>query len=207
MFADKLFKDGDKFNFGGVKSGSESFVLSEFTNAVDKNLLIVVKDIASEKKLITELNFYNPHLEILHFANYEVLAYDNSTPHIDIISNRLKTLNQLQNTNNKTVVITTIETLFSRIPPLEFINSRSFLLKIGDTININEFAENLTTNGYLRVNKVQTSGEFSVKGSIVDIFAMGQKSHDGEAVRIDLFDNEIEEIRILILKRKLQSKK
>ena len=204
---DECFKAGSKYNLGGIKSGSSSFVLANFVTQIDKNILIIAKDIASEKKLITEIKFYNPDLEILHFANYEVLAYDNSTPHIDILSSRIKTLNILQNTSKKVVTITTIESLFSRISPIEFINSYSFMLKIGEHLNIDEFSNKLISSGYLRVSKVQASGEFSIKGSIIDIFAMGVNSSQDKAIRIDLFDDEIEEIRIFDTKTQLSIEK
>jgi transcription-repair coupling factor (superfamily II helicase) len=46
--------------------------------------------------------------------------------------------------------------------------------------------------GYNRVTTVREHGEFSVKGSLIDLFPMGVNS----PYRIDLFDQEIESMRI-----------
>ena len=49
----------------------------------------------------------------------------------------------------------------------------------------------LATAGYHAVDNVFEPGEFAVRGSVIDLFAIGQPF----PVRIDLFDDEIESIR------------
>nr|MBP8046656.1 transcription-repair coupling factor [Psychrobacter sp.] len=66
-----------------------------------------------------------------------------------------------------------------------------FDLSVGDRFDINTQRELLAKAGYRAVENVFEPGEFAVRGSIIDIFAMGQPF----PLRLDLFDDEIETIR------------
>ena len=48
----------------------------------------------------------------------------------------------------------------------------------------------LSENGYVRVSGVKESGEFSVKGDIIDIFPTGYEY----PIRINIFDSDIEKL-------------
>jgi transcription-repair coupling factor (superfamily II helicase) len=193
---------GKKTNICGVIEGGRSFVLGKFAHAKQQPLLIIAQDIQTERRIIEEIAFLYPQLSVLHFANYEVLAYDKTTPHQDIISQRIQTLASIQTTKNP-VIITTLEALLARITPTQFIDAFTLFLQIGQTLNLEKFSQKLINSGYLRVNKVSNNGEFSIKGSVVDVFVMGQK----QPVRLDLFDDEIEEIRIFDSKTQLSVQK
>lgn len=67
-----------------------------------------------------------------------------------------------------------------------------FTLQKGQRIEINRVMEKLARAGYLRNETVQETGEFAVRGGIVDIFGA-----DGSAVRVDFFGDEIDQIRKL----------
>ena len=56
----------------------------------------------------------------------------------------------------------------------------------------------LSANGYARVSSIRENGEFSVKGDVIDIFPTDFKN----PVRINIFGDEIENLRNLILKIK-----
>ena len=50
----------------------------------------------------------------------------------------------------------------------------------------------LTEHGYLRVEQVGEAGEFAVRGAVLDVFPTGSP----DPIRIDLFDDEIESLRV-----------
>ena len=65
-------------------------------------------------------------------------------------------------------------------------------LKTGDTFDITRTRRDLEASAYRCVETVQEHGEFAVRGSIMDIYPMGTD----HPLRIDLFDDEIESLRI-----------
>ena len=65
-------------------------------------------------------------------------------------------------------------------------------VQIGERIDRQTMCEQLVSHGYLHVEKVVGPGEFAVRGSLLDVFATGSDY----PVRIDLFDEEVESLRI-----------
>ena len=184
------FKVGKKFHCGSLYGSAKSLALIELATTQNEVVLVVAEDIAHYNKLCHSLDFYNTELPILRFDNWEVLAFDHFSPHPDITSNRLSTLSRIQNLE-RGIVITTMESLSQRLCPLEYIKSHSFNINTGDMLDTKRFSEQLLKIGYSRVNSVMEHGEFSIKGSLIDLYPMGSKV----PYRIDLFDQEIESIR------------
>ncbi len=184
------FKSGQKFYWGSLYGSAQALALSEFAKAQNQVVLVIANDIVHFDQLVKSLDFYNDDLDILTFDNWEVLAFDHFSPHPDITSSRLTTLAKLPSLT-KGIVITTLESLLQQLCPIEFSKKYSFGLKIGDEINRDGFAEQLLKIGYNRVTTVMEHGEFSIKGSLIDLYPMGAKT----PYRLDLFDQEIESIR------------
>jgi transcription-repair coupling factor (superfamily II helicase) len=157
--------------------------------------LIITADNLSAYQLCDELQFFqqgqsNP-VEIIHFPDWETLPYDHFSPHQDIISQRLEALTKLMQLK-KAIVICSISTAMHRLCPKSFIQAHSFNLNQGQELDLQTFKKNLIQSGYYFVNKVMEHGECAIRGSIIDVFPMG--SHF--PFRIDLFDEEIDSIRI-----------
>ncbi|HAY41076.1 MAG TPA: transcription-repair coupling factor, partial [Gammaproteobacteria bacterium] len=169
---------------------AQSLALIELAKTKQQVILVIADDIKDYNKIYNSLNFFNQDLTILRFDNWEVLAFDHFSPHPDITSNRLSTLYKLQDLK-RGIVITTLESLSQRLCPLEYVNSYSFELNCGDDLNLESFTKNLHKIGYNRVNSVMEHGEYSVKGSLIDLYPMGSRL----PYRVDLFDQEIESIR------------
>jgi transcription-repair coupling factor (superfamily II helicase) len=186
----KTSNSGRKTYWGSLYGSADALALIEYIKKQPQVILLIANDITHLDNLYNSLNFYNDDLDILTFDNWEILAYDQFSPHPDITSNRLSTLAKLK-TLKQGVVITTLETLFSRLCPLEFSEQYSFSIKVGDELELNRFSEKLLKIGYNRVNTVMEHGEFNIRGSLVDLYPMGAKS----PYRIDLFDKNIETIR------------
>ena len=140
--------------------------------------------------LIEAIRFFDPNQRLLLFPDWETLPYDHFSPHQDIISERLSTLYQIP-TLSSGVIITTVSTLMHQLPPRHYLDANTFMLKLGDSLNIDSLRIRLTQAGYRLVTQVREHGEFSIKGSLIDLFPMG--SHI--PFRIDLFDNEVDSIR------------
>lgn len=142
------------------------------------------------QRIEDEIRFYAADMPILPFPDWECLPYDVFSPHQDIISQRLETLYRLPQLT-RGVVLASAATLLHRLPPPEYVSGHSFLLNVGDRLDIQKLREQLTRANYRNVSQVMESGEFAVRGGLVDLFPAG--SH--QPYRIDLFDNQVETIR------------
>ncbi|MEY3878838.1 MAG: Transcription-repair-coupling factor, partial [Pseudomonadota bacterium] len=72
-----------------------------------------------------------------------------------------------------------------------YIQQFSFHFAKGQKVDIEAFKNQLILNGYMNVVRVMAPGEFSVRGSLIDLFPMGSIV----PYRLDFFDDEIDSIR------------
>lgn len=154
-------------------------------------LLVVAADEQDAYRLEEALRFYANGLEVVHFPDPETLPYDLYSPHQELISERLGLLYQLGQMNSG-VIVTSPSCLMQRLPPQDYLGQRALFVKQGQRLDLEQERSRLAAAGYSAVGEVYHHGEYAVRGSILDIFPMGERS----AFRIDLFDDEVDSIRL-----------
>jgi len=179
-------------HWGNLQGSSTALVLANAVKLATGPVLLVTADTPSAIKLEKELDYFlqDQSVDVQLFPDWETLPYDNFSPHQDIVSQRLETLYQLTQ-NERRVFIVPINTLMMRMAPVDYIGKYLLILKINQKIDINSFRSGLERAGYLHVNQVMGHSEFSIRGSIIDLFPMGNQ----HPYRIDLFDDEVDTIR------------
>jgi transcription-repair coupling factor (superfamily II helicase) len=88
------------------------------------------------------------------------------------------------------VVVVSAVALSEKVPD-PALRPRSFTLRRGELLDLEECAAELVAAGYERVDQVQERGQFAVRGGILDVFPATEE----RAVRVELFDVEIESLR------------
>ncbi|MES2683480.1 MAG: transcription-repair coupling factor [Pseudomonadota bacterium] len=127
---------------------------------------------------------------VVHLQDTETLPFDPFSPHQEILSERLAALHRLPDTHRGALIVTA-DALLQRLPPVAWLQGRTFFLKQGQKLDAISLRERLVAAGYASVSQVQSQGEFALRGSLLDLFPMGSP----EAFRFDLFDDEIESIK------------
>lgn len=155
-------------------------------NVADRLKVVVARDQNQLNQIETELAFCG--VDAYVFPDWETLTYDELSPHQDIVSERINLLTDMPRSG---VLLISIQTLMQRVAPPSWLIGQHFDLSVGDRFDINTQRGLLAKAGYRAVDNVFEPGEFAVRGSIIDIFAMGQPF----PLRLDLFDDEIETIR------------
>ncbi len=185
-------KVGDKRLAGQLYGSAAGLLLARAAQQHDGPLLVITDDMGSAQRLESEIRFYlgRNKLPILHFPDWETLPYDTFSPHQDIISERLQTLQQLPDFQ-RGILLVPVATIMQRIAPPSFLAGHRLQLKTGDTFDIDSWRLKLEKSGYRNVSQVVEHGEFAVRGAIVDLFPMGSR----RPFRIDLFDDEIDTLR------------
>lgn len=95
--------------------------------------------------------------------------------------------------NKIDVIIITPELLLSKLPDRQVYLSEIIELEKGKEYDLNFLKEGLLNLGYKRVDRVEKPSEFSMRGDIVDVFAVGLEY----PVRIDFWGNFIENINVI----------
>jgi len=185
-------KPGMKSYWGKLYGSALSLAISNLARQSGHFVTLITSDMPSAQKIKYELSFFlaQSDLEILTLPDWETLAYDQFSPHQDIISERLATLYHLPRLKQG-ILIVPLSTMMHRLMPVDYINGNTLLLNKGMTLDIDQFRRELEKSGYLCVNNVYEHGEFAVRGSIIDLYPMGSPL----PYRLDLFDDEIDTIK------------
>ena len=187
-------KPGKKIFISNVINEAIALTLADIINYTNhKSLLIITDDSQNSFNLLKDLKYFTCQKarEINIFPDLEILPYDNFSTSEEILSLRMQTLNNMQS-NTNFIAIASISTLLKKIPTQKYIQQQTFILKKNQEISIPDQRQILTKIGYNHVDQVISRGEYSIRGCIIDIFPMGADF----AYRIELFDNEIDTIRI-----------
>ena len=163
-----------------------SLVQASIWEIADRLKVVVTRDQNQLNQIETELAFCG--VDAYVFPDWETLTYDELSPHQDIVSERINLLTDMPTSG---VLLISVQALMHRVAPPSWLIGQHFDLSVGDRFDINTQRELLAKAGYRAVENVFEPGEFAVRGSIIDIFAMGQPF----PLRLDLFDDEIETIR------------
>ncbi|MEM9689085.1 MAG: transcription-repair coupling factor [Pseudomonadota bacterium] len=189
--------------WGSLLGASCALAVAEVAQRTERPVLLVAEDAARADQLEAELRFFTGDtLPVMHFLEWETLAWDTFSPHQDIISERLRVLSELP-TLARGVVIASASALIQRLPPTDYVSARSIRLVTGATLDREAFIDRLVNAGYLRVPQVGEHGEIAVRGSLVDVFPMGSL----QPVRIDFFDDEIESLRYFSAETQISGEK
>ena len=123
--------------------------------AITGLLLIVTPDSQEAEKLQQQLRFFCAELsdDILCFPDWETLPYDSFSPHQDIISERLLTLQRLP-TLRRGILLVPVATLLQRLPPQAFLDQYSLVLNSGDQLDLDSMRLRLEKAGYRCVSQV-----------------------------------------------------
>jgi transcription-repair coupling factor (superfamily II helicase) len=177
---------------GASKALAIANALSEQVNSGNRRpIVIVTETMHAAQRLATEIPLFTKGtIKLQVFPDWETLPYDHFSPHQDIVSQRLETLYNLTQ-NRVDCLLLPIKTLLQRLAPQSYLANYALFLKRGQQLDVDAFRRQLEQAGYLHVSQVMSHSEFSVRGSIIDLYPMGSD----QPFRLDLFDDEIDTIR------------
>ena len=186
-------KAGDDVSWQGLTGSARGLAVTEAARHHRGLTVVITDDPDATYRMRSEVEFFGADngLPVLTLPDWETLAYDAFSPHQDIVSERLLTLYRLPRLASG-VLIVPVGTLLQRLAPPQFLDAHSLVIQQGDRFDVGVYRSRFEQAGYACVETVRERGEFAVRGSLVDIFPMGAT----DPFRIDLFDDEIDSLRL-----------
>ncbi|TYC58698.1 transcription-repair coupling factor [Rhodobacterales bacterium] len=194
---DSLFRDRANVTLASVPDGAESYALARLlAESAEKGLaLVFVARDATRMAMVSEaLSFFEPDADILQLPAWDCLPYDRVSPNPAISARRLLALGALARglpKDRKTILFTTLNAAVQRMPERSFMAEQTFSMAPGNRVDLTAITGWLEMNGFARTPTVRETGEYAVRGGIVDLFAPGEE----EPVRLDFFGDTLESIR------------
>ena len=196
--------------FKNQKEVKTFFELPDFNNT------LITSTTIPHNLLLTAAHFYNTNETIIYVASnlykatsaYEALCDLVGMENVNFyvtdevvavealaISNefkyeRMHTIASLIK-GNKRIIVTYISSFLRPLIPFDIYKQNVINIKNESIINVNELIKKLVIMGYKRTPSTTQTGDFSVRGEIIDIYPINNEL----PYRIGLFDDEVEYIK------------
>ena len=181
----------EKISIGNSTDNYNMMLIGSDFFANDKNIIIVLPNLFLAQKYYDSLSSYINSEDILFFPSDEFQSIEMISAKGDFLYERIQTLYTLLSNNTKKIIITNIHGALRYEMNKDKWNDAIVKIETNKAYDIKGLCELLYRIGYKQSFTVTKTGEFSRRGSILDIFPLGYDS----PVRIDFFDDEIESIK------------
>ena len=186
----------------GATGTGKTFTIANVIERVQKPTLVFAHNKTLAGQLYSEFKEFFPENAVEYFVSnfdyYQPEAYlpksdtyieKNAVTNDEIDMLRMSAYNSLLERKD-VIVVASVACIYASSNPSDY-KDMFFTLKVGETIDRQELARKLILRQYQRNDVDTTRGTFSLKGDVVEI----RPGHtDSFAIRIELFDDEIERI-------------
>ncbi len=168
-----------------VTPAGRAFALAGVFEALEETLLVVVPGEADAEELTDDLALFTDR--VLLAPAWETLPFEHVSPNTSTMAQRAMA-RDLMTRGEPVIVVASVRSAIQRVSesPVEPLR----LLR-GDEIDFSSIPSHLAALGYQRTDRVETRGEFAVRGGIIDVFpAQGDRP-----LRLDFWGDHLEEVR------------
>ena len=183
-----------------ISSSLRPYVIAALADAEegarDRPTLVVVGDDRAARDLAGDLRAWLAPRPVRYYPSRGVAYESHLLPPAHLVGLRVAALDSLlaagegAGRDGQPVVVVSAVALSEKVPDPQ-LRPRSFTLRVGELLDLDECAGALVAAGYERVDQVEERGQFALRGGILDVFPATEE----RAVRVDMFDIEIESLR------------
>ncbi len=189
----RILTANSPLTLASVVRGAQPMVLADLARAAKKRAVFIAPDDAAMRAVTDAAHFFAPELDVIEFPAWDCLPYDRASPALSVSARRLAALHALQAGGRRNqLIVTTINAVLQRVLTPFRIREAVREFKVGTEIGHESLAALLRRQGYSRVDTVVDTGEFAMRGSIVDIYPSGLEA----GLRLDFFGDELESLRL-----------
>lgn len=186
----------------GVTGSGKTYTVANMIQRVQKPTLVMAPNKTLAAQLYGEFKAFFPHNAVEYFVSYydyyqpeayvpasDTFIEKDSSINDHIEQMRLAATKALLSRRD-TIVVASVSAIYGLGAPEDYLAMR-LILSRGERIDQRELLRHLTTLQYTRNEMVLDRGTFRVRGETVDVFPA---ESDLEALRIELFDGEVEQL-------------
>ncbi len=196
----RLARDGGHAFVSGALRPYVIAALSEIDDrARARPTLVVVGDDRAARDLAGDLGAWLAPRRVRYYPSRGVAYESHLAPPAHLVGLRVAALDALLGAGPRAdehaqdgapVVVVSAVALSEKVPDPQ-LRPHSFTLRVGELLDLDECAAELVSAGYERVEQVEERGQFALRGGLLDVFPATEE----RAVRVDMFDLEIESLR------------
>src|SRR5215211_2131552 len=155
--------------------------------------VVVAGDDRAARDLAADLRAWLRPRAVRFYPSRGVAYESHLTPPAHLVGLRVAALDALLDRSpgaEAPVIVVSAVALSEKVPD-PALRPHGFRLTVGELLDLDETANDLVAAGYERVDQVEDRGQFAVRGGLLDVYPATEE----RAIRVDLFDDEIESLR------------
>ena len=174
----------------GVTGAQKSVLMAAAFQASPRPTAVIVAGHEAVDMLRNDFATLLPHVPVMELPAIDIVTFAVDARSIELTARRMDVLSRLIRGEN-IIVLATAEAAMQRVlPKQDFLNSR-ITINNGGSVTRDGLAESLVEFGYERVDQVDSAGQFSIRGGIIDIFAVNRSL----PLRLELFGDDVDSLR------------
>ena len=186
-FLDKYFKYDNNLTITGLTHELAYLYVSKLFKEKKKNVIVLLSTLYEANTFFSGIGNYEKNTYLFpmdDFITSQALAI---SP--ELKTTRIDTLEALK--NKKGIIVTNLMGYLKFLTDQSVQEKMNIILKKGDEINREKLIEILDKLDYKRDTIVTTTGEYAIRGFVIDIFVTLEE----HPIRVEFFGNTIESIR------------
>jgi excinuclease ABC subunit B len=198
-------RDGEVYQtLLGVTGSGKTFTMANVIARLGRPAIVFAPNKTLAAQLYSEFREFFPHNAIEYFVSYyDYYQPEAYVPQRDLFIEKDSSINehieQMRLSATKsvlerrdTVIVATVSAIYGIGAPEDYTQMR-FITRVGDKIGQRDIISQLIRMQYNRNEQDFSRGTFRVRGDTIDIFPA---EHSELAIRIELFDDEIESLQL-----------
>ena len=185
-----------RISVSGLTPTAKALYLPLLQRAASKPLIVIVADNRAAEEMLPvvqafcELTGAVSPQAVVALPCYDVLPFENLSPHPEIQEQRAIALWKIAS-GAASIVISPVCSGLLRMRPPEFYAELARVVRRGEAIQIEPLIEHLSRVGYVSVDIVEMPGQYALRGGILDVYSPEAE----RPVRIEFFGDEVESFR------------
>ena len=181
------FKYDNNIIIQGLTKELNTFYVQNLYNNTKKNILIVTNTLFEANQIFKNLRTYLDNIYLFPMDDFLTSVALAVSPEFKV--KRLETLDKIK--KNKSIVITNLTGYLRYLPDINVKDKLNLEITKSTKINREKLEEILDKYGYNKETLVTTTGEYAIRGYVIDIFLINEE----HPIRIEFFGSTIDSIR------------
>jgi transcription-repair coupling factor (superfamily II helicase) len=174
----------------GLTGSSRQVMIASLVRELQRPVLIITHNMFAAQKISEDLLECLSEEEVLLYPAQELLATEVTASSPEMLAQRIDVLTKLSG-GYRGVIVAPFAGIRRLLPVKQVFIDSQVTVKVGDTLKLDELLTQMSELGYERVERVESKGEMSVRGGILDFYPLTS----AYAIRVELFDIEVDSIR------------
>lgn len=183
------YKDNSPVYIYGLLDNVRSHFLSSFFEFTKAPIIYIAENKNKAYDLVDDINSILPETAFF-MPDIEMSFYNIKNVNAELKNQRLECLIKLLN-KQRVIIVTTARALCHKLTKKSYLKKNIIEINLESIVDINELKAKFIKLKYEFVKMVESKGQFSIRGAIIDFWSVDSEY----PCRIELFDDEIDSIR------------